>query len=143
MTQAEACDKILRHLITAEKPLNADDIKSEVLTDQDPKRIQYLIDSISSYKSSPAIVEIYEYDRGGILPTFFTKDFLEIHGGFVADFRKRSDAQEQEDVRKKNEATKLKYEAVTAKWVYYTYWIAFFFSLAALFISIIALSMKS
>ena len=43
---------------------------------------------------------------------------------------------------KQNEKTKLRFEAITAKWLYYTYWAAFLVSLISLAISILALSRR-
>ena len=51
------------------------------------------------------------------------------------NFKSFQDEKDQHEISLK----KSRYDAGIAKWTYYTYWIAFFFSIAGLIISIIAL----
>ncbi|HEY5969376.1 MAG TPA: hypothetical protein VIU35_15460 [Chitinophagaceae bacterium] len=96
-------------------------------------------DTDSPYPSNTEFRRIVAYlEEGG---KYITKQ--ETRDTFVSinpNYKEKTESEKEFDTLT---LRKLRYEAMTAKWIFYTYWITFGLSIIALFISIIALSRTS
>ncbi len=92
--------------------------------------------------------EIFEHTHNLALLNFVVFDNQKNYIFFITEAGKNALkvevlAREKKNEMLRDEATKLKFEARTAKFTYYTYWLAFASSIAGLIISLIAILKKS